>query len=231
MNAAERRVTPPRPEPRDRRVTTATLALVLVGLLVGGAVVVVLLVAGRVRSAVGSFTHATGSTTITQSVVVERMREVARLVTSETTLRDVVLYRNSRLGSTKRSLVVVTGRILTGFDLDHGTGVRIDQPGRRIHLTLPPAAVLGVEVTELRTYDEERGLWNPFQPADRDSIFQLARRQLVATAGELALTRHAEESARRLIPALVSVEGYTTEGSFGSGAQPDRPASEREPGL
>jgi hypothetical protein len=205
----------------DRRVTTATLALVLVGLLVGGAVVVVLLVAGRVRSAVGSFTHP-GSTTITQSVVVERMREVAQLVTSETTLRDVVLYRNSRLGSTKRSLVVVTGRILTGFDLDRGTEVRVEQAGRRIHLTLPRAAVLGVEVTELKTYDEERGLWNPFRPADRDSIFQLARRQLVATAGELALTRHAEESARRLIPALVSVEGYTTDVSFGSRAPPER---------
>lgn len=205
----------------DRRVTTATLALVLVGLLVGGAVVVVLLVAGRVRSAVGSFTHP-GSTTITQSVVVERMREVAQLVTSETTLRDVVLYRNSRLGSTKRSLVVVTGRILTGFDLDRGTEVRVEQAGRRIHLTLPRAAVLGVEVTELKTYDEERGLWNPFRPADRDSIFQLARRQLVATAGELALTRHAEESARRLIPALVSVEGYTTDVSFGPGAPPER---------
>lgn len=205
----------------DRRVTTATLALVLVGLLVGGAVVVVLLVAGRVRSAVGSFTHP-GSTTITQSVVVERMREVAQLVTSETTLRDVVLYRNSRLGSTKRSLVVVTGRILTGFDLDRGTEVRVEQAGRRIHLTLPRAAVLGVEVTELKTYDEERWLWNPFRPADRDSIFQLARRQLVATAGELALTRHAEESARRLIPALVGVEGYTTDVSFGPGAPPER---------
>ena len=215
-------MTAPRPAPRDRRIATATLALVLVGLLVGGAVVVVLLVAGRVRSAMGSFGHPAGSTTVTQSVVVERMREVARLVTSETTLRDVVLYRNSRLGSTKRSLVVVTGRILTGFDLDRGTEVQVDQPARRIHLTLPPAAVLGVEITELKTYDEERGLWNPFQPADRDSIFLLARRQLVATAGELALARHAEESARRLIPALVSVGGYTTEVTFGPGGTTDR---------
>ena len=215
-------MTEPRPEPRDRRIATASLALVLVALLVGGAVVVVLLVAGRVRSAVGSLTHSAGSTTVTQSVVVERMREVAHLVTSETTLRDVVLYRNSRLGSTKRSLVVVTGKILTGFDLDRGTGVRVDQAERRIHVTVPHAAVLGVEITELKTYDEERGLWNPFRPADRDSIFQLARRQLVATAGELALTDHAEESARRLLPALVSVGGYTTDVSFGPATPGDR---------
>jgi Protein of unknown function (DUF4230) len=171
-------------------------------------------VAGRVRSAVGTLAHSGSTTSVSQSVVVERMRAVARLVTSETTLRDVVVYQNSRLGSTKRSLVVVTGRVLTGFDLDRGTEVRVDQPTRRIRVMLPAAAVLGVEVTELRTYDEQRGLWNPFRPFDRDSIFQLARRQLVATAGELALAHHAEESARRLLPALVSVDGYTTEVTF-----------------
>jgi hypothetical protein len=218
-------VTSPRPAPRERRIASASLALVLVGLLVGGAVVVVLLIAGRVRSAVGTLTQGTGTTSVSQSVVVERMRAVARLVTSETTLRDVVVYQNRRLGSTKRSLVVVTGRVLTGFDLDRGTEVRVDQPSRRIRLALPPAAVLGVEVTELRTYDEERGLWNPFRPSDRDSIFQLARRQLVATAGELALAHHAEESARRLLPALVSVDGYTTEVSFG---RPLLPPAERD---
>lgn len=220
-------MTAPRPEPREGRIATASLALVLVGLLVGGAVVVVLLVAGRVRSAVGTLTHGSGSTSVSHSVMVERTRAVARLVTSETTLRDVVVYQNRRLGSTKRSLVVVTGRVLTGFDLDRGTEVRVDEPTRRIRLVLPRAAVLGVEVTELKTYDEQRGLWNPFRPADRDSIFLLARRQLVATAGELSLARHAEESARRLLPALVSVDGYTTEVSFGPGApasaERDRP--------
>jgi hypothetical protein len=210
----------PLTEPREGRGASATLALVLVGLLVGGAVVVVLLVAGRVRSARSTLTHGPGTTGVSQSVVIERTRAVARLVTSETTLRDVVVYQNQRLGSTKRSLVVVTGRVLSGFDLDRGTDVRVDQAARRIRVVLPPAAVLGVEVTELKTYDEQRGLWNPFRPSDRDSIFQLARRQLVATAGELALARHAEESARRLVPALVSVEGYTTDVSFGPSAAP-----------
>ena len=56
-----------------------------------------------------------GQTTVTQGVVVEKMRAVAKLVTSETTVRDVVVYQNRRLGSTKRSLVVVTGTILAGI--------------------------------------------------------------------------------------------------------------------
>jgi hypothetical protein len=143
------------------------------------------------------------------------MKAVARLVTSETTLRDVVVYENRRLGSTKRSLVVVTGRVLTGFDLDRGTEVQVDHAARRIHIQLPPANVLGVEVTGLKTYDEQSGLWNPFRPADRDTIFHLAREQLVRTAGELEVRAHAEESARKLLEAMVNTEGYRTEVSFG----------------
>jgi len=171
-----------------------------------------------------------GETTVSQAVVVEQTRAVARLVTSETVLRDVVTYENRRLGSTKRSLVVATGKVLTGFDLDRGLEVTVDHPSRRILITLPLPSVQGVEVTELKTYDEQRGLWNPFRPSDRDTIFALARRQLVATAGEVALARHAEESARQLLQAIVRAEGYTTEVRFagerprGAENTPDEPA-------
>jgi len=157
---------------------------------------------------------AAGETTVSQAVVVEQTRAVARLVTSETVLRDVITYENRRLGSTKRSLVVATGKVLTGFDLDRGLEVTVDHPSRRIRITLPPPSVQGVEITELKTYDEQRGLWNPFRPSDRDTIFALARRQLVAAAGEVELARHAEESARRLLEATVRAEGYTTEVRF-----------------
>lgn len=177
-----------------------------------------------IRRAIFPLEAATGRTSVSQAVIVEQTRAVARLVTSETTLRDVVAYENRRLGSTKRSLVVVTGKVHVGFDLDRGVRVDLDHPGRLVRVTLPAPAVLGVEITELKTYDEQRGLWNPFRPADRDAIFGLARRQLVETAGELALAGHAEESARRLIPSLVRAEGYTTEVTFAP-----RPGAEAEP--
>jgi hypothetical protein len=146
------------------------------------------------------------------------MRAVAQLVTSETTVRDVVVYQNQRLGSTKRSLVVVTGKVKAGIDLDAGTQVDIDERAHRIHLTLPRAKVLGVEVSQLRTYDEQNGLWNPFRPADRDTIYQLARQQLVAASGELGVTAHAEESARRLLAAMIHADGYTVDVTFKTGA-------------
>jgi hypothetical protein len=167
-----------------------------------------------------------GTTTVDQGVIVERTRAVARLVTSETTLRDVVVYRNRVLGSTKQSLVVVTGKVLSGFDLDRGTEVRVDHEAKVVRVVLPPAAVLGVEVTELRTYDEQRGLWNPFRPADRDSIFHLARQQLVRSAGEVELAKHTEESARRLLEGLVNIEGYRTEVTFAGAGDAEREAGE-----
>jgi hypothetical protein len=197
-------------QPPRRRAPTALVVGILLLALAG---LTVFLVAGRVRSAVRGLGGG-GRTSVSQAVVVERTKAVARLVTSETGVRDVVVYQNRRLGSTKRSLVVVSGRVLTGFDLDRGTEVAVDHDARRVRIELPAAAVLGVEVLELRTYDERSGLWNPFRPADRDTIFQLARERLVEAAGELEMRDHAEESARRLLQALVSADGYTTEVTF-----------------
>ncbi|MGH7517308.1 MAG: DUF4230 domain-containing protein [Gemmatimonadales bacterium] len=151
---------------------------------------------------------------MSHALVVERLKSVAQLVTSETTVRDVVTYENRRLGSTKRSLVVATARVTAGIDLDPRPEVRIDSVRRHVEIVLPPARVLGIEVTELRTYDERSGLWNPFRPADRDAIFREARRQLGRSAEELGLERHAEESARALLGALITAEGYTATISF-----------------
>jgi Protein of unknown function (DUF4230) len=197
-------------------------------LLILGLVVLALLLtlqAARRLNPIDRVLNPRGSTTVTQAVVVERMQAVAQLVSSETTVRDVVVYQNRRLGSTKKSLVVVTGRILTGIDLDRGTEVKVDQDQRRVRIVLPRASVLSVEITSLKTYDESRGLWNPFRPADRDTIYHLARQQLVASAGELEVRDHAEKSAQRLLAALIHPDGYTTDISF---REEKRDESERQ---
>lgn len=203
-------------EPRPAtRAIPAVLAIVALSVFVW--------LGGRATKAGRSWLPGRGSTAVEHGVVVERTRAVARLVTTETTLRDVVVYQNRLLGSTKRSLVVVTGKILAGFDLDHGTDVAVDHDAKVVRVTLPPATVMAVEITGLKTYDEQRGLWNPFRPADRDTIFQLAREQLVKSADEVALTGQTEESARRLLEALVTIDGYTTEVAFSRSVSPTQP--------
>jgi hypothetical protein len=205
---------------RPRRSPTA---IVVVLLLLAGAALIGLAVS-RWAPVSRALSGRGGETSVTHGVVVEQVRAVAKLVSSETTVRDVVVYENRRLGSTKRSLVVVTGRVLAGIDLDAGTQIDIDHATRRVSVVLPPAEVLGVEITQLRTYDERSGLWNPFRPADRDTIYHLAREQLVNAVGEMGVRAHAEDSARRLLGAMIQPEGYEVEVKFRSLRQvPDLP--------
>jgi hypothetical protein len=204
----------------DSRPRRPVAAVFISLLLLGGALLLIGLAVKRFVPLTRALLPDRSETKVTHGVVVERVRAVAQLVTSETTVRDVVVYQNRRLGSTKRSLVVVTGKVMAGIDLDAGTQVEVDQQERRVRVVLPPAKVLGVEVTQLRTYDERNGLWNPFRPADRDTIYHLAREQLVSAAGELGVTAHAEESARRLLGALIHADGYTVDVTFGAGKAP-----------
>jgi len=149
-------------------------------------------------------------TRVTHDMVVSEMRAVAKLVSSEATVRDVVVYENTWYGSTKRSLVVVTGKVLAGIDLD-STDVQIDHKARRIILRIPPAKLMGVEVLDMKTYDESGGLWNPFRPSDRDAIQRQVHSQLVAAGQQLDILRHANDSAILLLRTLLAKDGYTVD--------------------
>ncbi len=150
-----------------------------------------------------------GGTKVSHDVVVERMRAVAKLVSTEATVRDVVVFENTRYGSTKRTLVVVTGRLLAGINLGTNPSVRIDHATKRIAIELPPAELIGVEVLNLKTYDERAGLWNPFTPTDRDSIQRMVRAQLVKAGAETEFLAHANRSAADMLRTLLSQDGYT----------------------
>jgi hypothetical protein len=181
------------------------IGLALLGLLGVGAILVLRTTGVLLRSIGG------GPTRITHAVALARMEAVGKLVTNETGLRDVVTFENTRFGSTKRSLVVVTGKALVGIDLKQHAKVDIAEAERRIRLTLPRARLIGVEITELKTYDEQSGLWNWFYPADRDTVYLLARAQLSHAATDLAVLQHAEQSARELLTTLFATDGYAVD--------------------
>ena len=148
------------------------------------------------------------TTNITHDVVVQQIKAVAKLVSSEATVRDVIVYENTWYGSTKRSLVVVTGRLLAGIDLRDNPDVAIDHARKRITIRIPPAKLIAVEIRDMQTYDERGGLWNPFTREDRDAIQRQARAQLTAAGAQLALIRHANESAVELLRMLLAKDGY-----------------------
>jgi hypothetical protein len=148
---------------------------------------------------------------VTHDIVVQQIRNVAKLVSSEASVRDVVSYQNTWYGSTKRSLVVVTGRLLAGIDLKDNPDVRIDDANRRIIIRIPPAKLIAVEIRDMQTYDERGGLWNPFTPEDRDAIQRQARAQLLAAGSQMELLKHANESAVEMLRMLLAKDGYTVD--------------------
>jgi len=150
-------------------------------------------------------------TNITHDVVVDQIKAVAKLVSSEATVRDVIVYENTWYGSTKRSLVVVTGRLLAGIDLRDNPDVVIDHERRKITIRIPPAKLIAVEIRDMQTYDERGGLWNPFTREDRDAIQRQARAQLTQAGTQLALITHANESAVELLQLLLARDGYTVD--------------------
>jgi hypothetical protein len=148
---------------------------------------------------------------ITQQTVVERLREVAKLVATEMTLRDVVIYEQTRFASTKKVLLVVTGKVSAGIDMEHGTAVQIDSGEKRITVTLPPAQIISVDVLNVTTYDESAGLLNPFTPEDRDLIQRRIRGQLMSAARQSGILEHADQSAAKVLTELLGRDGYTVE--------------------
>lgn len=150
-------------------------------------------------------------TSVSHDVVVSELRAVAKLVSSEATVRDVVTYENTWYGSTKRSLVVVTGRLTAGIDLGDSSDVKIDHDAKKISIVIPPARLMGVEVLDMKTYDERGGLWNPFRPSDRDAIQKQVRAQLAAAGQQVELLRHANSSAVRILQMLLTRDGYTVD--------------------
>ena len=197
---------------------SATSRLTPARVLVWGAVLIALLTGAALGVAiarrVGSVAERATTPAppqITQQVVVERLQAVAKLVASEMTLRDVVTYEQTRFTATKRALLVVTGRVSAGVDLERGTEVEIDSATKRIVLTLPPAQILSVDVLDVTTYDERAGLLNPFRPEDRDAIQRRVRTQLIEAAGRSGILAHADQSAALMLTALLSRDGYTVE--------------------
>jgi hypothetical protein len=195
---------PPPTQPRDRVVGP--------GLLLVAAALLILMVFGYCAS---RFTPGAmfgrNETNITHDVVVDQIKAVAKLVSSEATVRDVIVYENTWYGSTKRSLVVVTGRLLAGIDLRDNPDVVIDHERRKITIRIPAAKLIAVEIRDMQTYDERGGLWNPFTREDRDAIQRQARAQLTQAGSQLALIQHANESAVELLQLLLARDGYAVD--------------------
>lgn len=194
-----------RPRARD------TLVRLLPGALVGAVIMAVAILAFRVAMPTIPWPWRASPPRVTHDMVVTRIQDVAKLVSTELTLRDVVTYEQSRFGLERKALLVVTGRVLAGIDLKKNVQVRIDDDARRITIELPRAEVLAVDVLSTRTYDEKAALFFGFKPEDRDRIQAQIRTQLRTAGEQSGLLPQADKSAHQLLESLLAKDGYTVQ--------------------
>jgi hypothetical protein len=179
----------------------------------GGAVIGILVLVLALRSAVPAihWPWTASAPRVTHEMVVTQIENVAKLVSTELTLRDVVSFEQTRFGMPRRALYVVTGKVIAGIDLRKNVDVKIDDRAKRISIELPRAEILAVEVLNTRTYDETSPLFFRFQPEDRDRMQAQIRAQLRATGEQSGLLPQADRSAQLVLQSLLARDGYTVQ--------------------
>ena len=148
---------------------------------------------------------------VTHEMVVAQVQNVAKLVSTELTLRDVVTFEQSFLGMRRKALYVVTGKVLAGINLKRGVQVEVDDQASRIDIALPRAEILAVDLVDTTTYDERSGSFYRFTPQDRDSIQRLVRAQLKRAGEQSGLLPQADRSAQQILRSLFAHDGYVVE--------------------
>ena len=91
------------------------------------------------------------STSLTERVVVQRMEDVSKLVSSEFYARDVIDYRHTFLLSEKVILVIVDVHGFVGVDLKKSK-VKIDHANRHLFVEIPHSTVIAPVVDKNYLY-------------------------------------------------------------------------------
>ncbi|WP_274571435.1 DUF4230 domain-containing protein [Neisseria leonii] len=149
---------------------------------------------------------------LTRQAVVQRVQELNRLESTAFYVDTIIRTRKEgswyRLWQDAQSgLFVVKGRVLAGVDLAKLNERHVQQAGGRMILTMPPAEILSVDLSDLEVYDLKTGSLG-IHPIDK-SVFtevqQKARAQVLASACEGGILQQAQASAERQLQQLFTL--------------------------
>lgn len=162
--------------------------------------------------------------TVRSDVVVEQSRDVLELATVERIARVNHVYVHTWLGSTKELRLRGDFRVKAGFDLSQGFEIDIDEvPGRdapRVSVRLPDPEILSLEMIDLRV-EEDEGIWNRVQPAERQQSIRDLQRLARREAERAGILDQARDSFQRQIQSALLEELAPTRFEFGGEPPPE----------
>ena len=145
------------------------------------------------------------SITERQSVVLlEKIKNVCKLVTVEGEFSEVYYYENTKerfmslITSKKKAILLVTAKAQIGFNLSK-IKLQANSDSKTIFITdFPQAEILTIE-TDLKYYDKTEGLFNKFEADDLTSLNKEAKQFIIDKIPESGLV---ETANKELLEAL-----------------------------
>ena len=125
-----------------------------------------------------------------QSVTLES-REILELATVQHRIVCVSRYETKWMGSTATVIIRGVYTAKAGFELDKGTTFRLDDQGRVIEGTIPPAKVLSVTTDEQKVFYDAQGVFKTLAARDYEEAFRQNRAQAAREAEAMGLREEA----------------------------------------
>lgn len=159
----------------------------------------------------------TTESTEKQSVILlEKIRNVYKLVTVEGEFAEIYQYENVRehflklVSSKKKALLVINAKVNVGFDLKK-IEMKADPKTKKITLTaFPLPEVLSIE-PDVKYYDIKEGLFNRFKTEDLSMINNEAKEHIlkkIPDSGLLDTARKEALDAVHMIESMVQAIGW-----------------------
>jgi hypothetical protein len=147
--------------------------------------------------------------TVEHRTIVEQQNSVLKLVTLEKTVTERRKIDDTWLQSTKTLEVECDFVVQAGFDLTKPFVIDVDKTGTALHVTLPPAHILGVDLRNVRFLRDEDGLWNKLNAGDREAALRELRQTAELNARKSDMTKAARDLAEKRLAQLLSTNGRT----------------------
>lgn len=180
-----------------------------VGLVLGG---VLIFLMGKRFSFSKTDTEISRSSTIVQSV-----ENVFKVVSAEGQFSEIYDYQQtthlfSFIPSTKKALIVVSGKVLMGYDFKKAQ-FETDESGHILKIIkFPEPEVLSVE-PDVKYYNMENGYFNKFNNEDLTRLQSEAKKRLRESAAKSELPAIASKQMKMLLQEFVANKNWTLTGS------------------
>ncbi|MCX2678802.1 DUF4230 domain-containing protein [Galbibacter sp. EGI 63066] len=142
----------------------------------------------------------TESTEKQSVILLEKIRNVYKLITVEGEFAEIYQYENVKehflklISSKKKALLIINAKVNIGFDLKK-IEMRADSNAKKVFLTaFPQPEVLSIE-PEVKYYDIKEGLFNWFKTEDLSAINNEAKEHILKKIPDSGLLESAKKEA------------------------------------